>query len=147
MCNAPICCPSPCWRSYTSSRLPYRCAFWVLKEWKSDIGDVGFLFILFSSREHEHLFTSSISTDHKQLKDYFLFFSPDISCLIHITLYNGTQSYRIFFELWFPLRYAASVVVNVTVIRFTWWLFHLLSVSPPSSFCYIWVSVKAFFMK
>lgn len=143
----PICCPSPCWHSYTSSRMPYGCAFWILKERKSDTRGLGFLFILFSGREHEHLFPFSISTDHKQFNGIPPHPSPGIFCLIPITLY-GTRSYRVFFELWFPLQYATSAVVNtITVIRFTWRLLHLLSVSSPSLLCYIWLSVKAFFMK
>lgn len=59
--------------------------------------EVSFLFILFRSREYEHLFLSSIFSDHKQLKKYF---PPDISYLILSNLY-GTRSCMVFFELSF----------------------------------------------
>lgn len=112
ICKAPICCRSPCWHSYMSSRLSYWSAFWILKERKPDSRDVIFLFILFSGREH--LLSSSISIDLKKLKFYFSPFHPK----------------HFLFHPYCPLIpvSAVSPVSTITVIKFTWWLFH--------SFCF-----------
>lgn len=114
VCNAPICCPSPCWHSYTSSKLSYWSAFWILKGRKPDSRDVIFLFTLFSGREH--LLSSSISTDLKKLKLYLSPFHPK----------------HFLFHPYCPLIPVSAVspvrVSTITVIRFIWWLFH--------SFCF-----------